>query len=428
MKVPRFITLIIAVQLLVVAGISRHATGQVQKPNKEKPRIAVLPFVDTNKQAREEGYGEALSGMLSTKLINDAVFRVVERSEIERIMKEQAFQLSGAVNAETAKQIGELYAVDFLLFGTMAKFGSLIETDIRLVDTETGEAILAANASAPSETAARNMVQDLARKVENRYRQKLRPVTPLPVPPQRPASTTPPATPPPAIQPGSTEGMVFIPGGQFVMGSEDSRAQWNEKPAHTVYVDAFYMDATEVTRRQYQQFLEATGRRKPHYWNDSRFNKPDMPVVGVTWEDATAYAAWAGKRLPTEAEWEFAARGGLVGQKFPWGNASAQGKAWFGKPAQTGTPTTVGSFEPNGYGLFDMAGNVAEWCADWYRDDAYRDAVANNPTGPGRTSLKVVRGGSWYEDSYYLRCSARKSMGPTSYSSSVGFRCAMSAR
>jgi len=416
--------------LLLATGVglqSVHAQDQSKK-KQEKPRIAVLPFANTNEQARTIGYGEAVSGMLVTSLINGAVFRIVERSEIERIMKEQAFQLSGAVNAETAKRIGELYAVDFLVFGTVAKLGNLIETDMRLVDTETGEAMLAESAHAESEIAVRGMAQELVRKIENRYQIKIQP-TPVVVNPTTPAPPTSARPIPAPPKRGSTDGMALIPAGQFTMGNNEPAAPWNEKPARTVYVDAFYLDMTEVTNQQYQQFIDATGHAKPRYWSDSRFNKPDMPVVGVTWEDAMQYAAWIGKRLPSEAEWEYAARGGLNGAKFPWGNEEAKERAWFGKPYSYGASTKVAAFATNGYGLFDMAGNVAEWCADWFRDDAYRDSVLNNPTGPATgTGQKVVRGGAWYEDSYYLRCSARKGMASATYSNTVGFRCAMPAR
>lgn len=415
-------------------------TNSVFAQNKEtaqkKPGIAVLPFVDSNKQAREQEYGEAISGMMTTGIINGAIFRVMERSEIEHLMKEQAFQLSGAVNSETAKRIGELYAIDFLLFGTVAKFGALIETDIRLVDTETGEAILAENANAQSSGAVRSMVQELVRKIENRYRLKINPpkittlpvspkITPLPVPPTTSQGTgRGPSSPPPT----ATEGMVLIQGGQFAMGNAATNAPWNEIPQHVVQVNAFYLDVTEVTNAQYRQFIEATGHPAPKYWNNTRNNKPNQPAVGVTWNDAVKYAAWAGKRLPTEAEWEYAARGNLPNSKFPWGDASAAGKAWFGKPIMSGTATNVASFEVNGFGLYDMAGNVGEWCADWFRDDAYRNTTAINPTGPAQGSLRTVRGGAFYEDAYFLRCSARKGMGPGSYSRSIGFRCARTAQ
>jgi formylglycine-generating enzyme required for sulfatase activity len=398
-------------------------SGQDQKD--ERPRIAILPFSDTNEQSKTAGYGEAVSRMLMTGIINGSIFRIVERAKIEMIMNEQKFQISGAVNAETAKRIGELYAVDYLLFGSVAKFGYTIETDIRLVDTESGEAMMGESASANSENTLRSMVQELVTKIENRYRLKVQPPIVPPVVAVQPAVTPKPF--PPRF--GSTEAMVLIPAGQFSMGSSESiNAQFNEKPVHTVYVNAFYMDVIEVTNKQYKLFLDATGHKKPSYWENSRFNDPDFPVVGISWEDAQDYAAWSGKRLPTEAEWEYAARAGLQNAKFPWGDEDAKGRACYGKPYMHGVPEKVSSYAPNGFKLFDMAGNVGEWCSDWYLDDAYKNVQSNNPTGPVKATLKVVRGGSWYEDSYYLRCSARKGISPSSYSNAVGFRCVISAQ
>ncbi|MBN2411147.1 PEGA domain-containing protein [candidate division KSB1 bacterium] len=137
--------------------------------NNEKPRIAVLPFADTNTQAKNEGYGEAISGMLMTDLINDNIFQVIERSEIDKMMNELAFQISGAVDANTAKQIGAILGVDILVFGTVAKFDELVETDIRLVEPSHGEAILAASESCESGAGIRDMVMNLAQKIENQY-------------------------------------------------------------------------------------------------------------------------------------------------------------------------------------------------------------------------------------------------------------------
>lgn len=139
----------------------------------EQPRIAVLPFTDTNTSAKSEGYGEAIAGMLMTELINGKVFQVVERSEIDRMMQEIAFQISGAVDSRTAKQIGELLGVDIIVFGNVAKFDPLVETDIRLVDTQSGEALLAEHASSESGVEIRNMVENLARKIEKRYMGRL---------------------------------------------------------------------------------------------------------------------------------------------------------------------------------------------------------------------------------------------------------------
>ena len=216
--------------------------------------------------------------------------------------------------------------------------------------------------------------------------------------------------------------MVLIPAGSFKMGSSDGYDP--EKPVHTVYVDAFYMDKYEVTNAQYQKFMRATGHREPKYWNDSRFNQPNQPVVGVSWHDATVYARWAGKRLPTEAEWEYAARGGLEGRKYPWGDTIDSSKALYHQDSSTVKSVSVGSYSSNGYGLYDMAGNVWEWCADWYGSDYYSKSPSRNPQGPSSGSTRVLRGGSWYNVTVSLRVAGRNFFNPASTNyDGLGFRC-----
>ncbi|MBN1999638.1 PEGA domain-containing protein [candidate division KSB1 bacterium] len=149
--------------------IGETLTLLAQTDAQAKPRIAVLPFSDTNANSKREGYGEAISGMLMTELINGKIFQVIERNEIQRMMEEMALQISGAVDSNTAKRIGEILGVEILVFGTVAKFGDLVETDIRLIDTETGEALLAESASSRSVEEIRSMVKNLARKIETRY-------------------------------------------------------------------------------------------------------------------------------------------------------------------------------------------------------------------------------------------------------------------
>jgi len=219
--------------------------------------------------------------------------------------------------------------------------------------------------------------------------------------------------------------MVLIPAGEFQMGSNDG--DYDEKPVHTVYLDAFYIDKYEVTNAQYKKFMDATGHKAPNYWNDSRFNDPKQPVVGVSWYDAKAYADWAGKRLPTEAEWEKSARGGLIGKKYPSGDNLTRDDANYdgtgGKDIWEYT-SPVGSFAPNGYGLYDMAGNVWEWCADWYDGEYYKVSPKENPKGPASGNWRVIRGGSWYYVINGLRVANRNSLAPTDVHYDVGFRCA----
>lgn len=222
------------------------------------------------------------------------------------------------------------------------------------------------------------------------------------------------------------EGMVLIPAGEFEMGDHFDEGDSDELPVHTVYLDAFYVDVYEVTNAQYQEFMDATGHSEPRYWSNSTYNAPDYPVVGVYWHDAVAYAEWAGKRLPTEAEWEKAARGGLVGNRYPWGDDISHDDANYystgGKDIWNG-PSPVGSFAPNGYGLYDMVGDVYEWCADWYDGSYYANSPKQNPRGPDSDEFRVLRGGSWYDTPFSLRVSLRLYLNPTRTLDLFGFRC-----
>ncbi len=230
------------------------------------------------------------------------------------------------------------------------------------------------------------------------------------------------------------ESMVLIPAGEFQMGSSGGMKE--ERPVHTVYLDAFYIDKYEVTNAQYRKFMHATGHKAPlgMSWNNPKLNAPDHPVVGVSWHDAVAYAKWAGKRLPTEAEWEKAARGGLVGKKYSWGDDDPdETRCNYGTFAGMEIPwnadtytAPVGSYPPNKYGLYDMAGNVWEWCTDWYDPDYYRSSPGRNPTGPESGDVRVARGGSWDHPSDFLRAAYRNWAGPTVTLCLFGFRCALS--
>jgi len=215
--------------------------------------------------------------------------------------------------------------------------------------------------------------------------------------------------------------MMRIPVGSFEMGDYFGEGSTNERPVHRVELDEFYMDSREVTNSQYGVFMEQTGHRKPRYWNDTKYNQVNQPVVGVDWNDAVAYAKWAGKRLPTEAEWEYAARGGLVGKRYPGGDEISHDDANYNW--KVGKATVVGSYPANGYGLYDMAGNVWEWCQDWYDKDYYSNSSTKNPLGPGTGSKRVLRGGSWLSDAGNLRVAYRLNPPPSTGYSYVGFRC-----
>ena len=239
------------------------------------------------------------------------------------------------------------------------------------------------------------------------------------------------------------EGMVLIPAGKFQMGSNDGN--FDEKPVHTVYVDAFYMDVYEVTNAQYKKFVDANPQwRKDQipsryhdgnylkHWTGNSYGRGDHPVVYVSWYAAMAYAQWAGKRLSTEAEWERGARGGLSGKKYPWGDSINSSKAAY----DVGGTTDVGTYPPNNYGLYDMAGNVWEWCLDEYQKDYYKISPQRNPIARVKsitdiisnfTDIKkdrVLRGGSWDSNPRSLRVADRRGNSPTFTNLYFGFRCA----
>lgn len=311
----------------------------------------------------------------------------------------------------------------------------------------------------------------------------------------------------------SYEGMVQIPAGEFMMGASDNEGRPDEYPQHPVKINSFWMDVTEVTNAQFKKFVDATGyvttaEIKPdweemkkqlpadipkpderllvaaslvftptptavnlndasQWWNwiqDANWKHPqgptsnikgkdNYPVVHISWDDANAYAKWAGKRLPTEAEWEFAARGGLVDKKYFWGDEDPEkGKPkaniWQGKFPYINTSidkfkgaAPVRSFAPNKFGLYDMAGNVWEWCSDWYTPEYYKELRANlsiNPQGPAKSydpmeptvPKKVVRGGSFLCNSSYCkgyRVTARMKSSPDTSLEHTGFRCVADA-
>lgn len=221
--------------------------------------------------------------------------------------------------------------------------------------------------------------------------------------------------------------MVLIPGGEFIMGSEEKP---DERPPHPVYLADYYIDIVEVTTGLYRKFLVSTKRDPPYKWDDVLEGRDDnKPVIGVTHHDAVAYCRWAEKRLPTEAEWEKAARG-TDQRKFPWGNdepSELQGNfgrccGWKGYSLLN----TVGATEQGKslYGVYDLAGNVWEWVADWYAKDYYKKSPSSNPTGPSTGDRKVIRGGSWSNAIADLRATARDRVPPAYKNMSLGFRCA----
>jgi sulfatase modifying factor 1 len=223
--------------------------------------------------------------------------------------------------------------------------------------------------------------------------------------------------------------MRRIPEGYFQMGSDVGRD--DEKPAHRVWVDAFELAAYQTTNAEYARFLQDTGHPPPAMWNDANFAKPEQPVVAISWFDAVAYCDWLSRvfgrqyRLPTEAEWERAARGGVEGQAFPWGDGAPEEVPDYASRWNSG-PEPVGLYAPNAYGLYNLADNVHEWCADWYDAAYYAVSPERNPQGPPHSPRRASRGGSWRHQIKVTRTSARSSIPPELKYADYGFRVASS--
>ena len=228
----------------------------------------------------------------------------------------------------------------------------------------------------------------------------------------------------PAVHPPRDTAMVLVPAGGFVMGAEGGG---DNSPPHAVRVRAFLIDRHEVTNAEYEAFCRATGRKLPFFWGLDRFRSgpkyPNHPVVGVNSADAREFAKWCGKRIPTEAEWEYAARGGLTGMKYANGNTLDSSKVNFTRSNEDG-PVEVGSYEPNGYGLYDMTGNVQEWVADRYDVGYYATSPAENPQGPEQGRFRVIRGGGWYTGPMCMDVALRYALPSNWVDFNVGFRCA----
>ena len=219
--------------------------------------------------------------------------------------------------------------------------------------------------------------------------------------------------------------MIEVPAGEFKMG--DDEAGSDEYPMHTVLLNAFLIDKYPISNAQYKMFVDITAHRPPPHWTSGTYaiDEADQPVANVSWHDAQAYALWVNKRLPTEAEWEKAARG-QKGQTYPWGDAFRKDNVNCNN--EYDGATEVGQF-PGGaspYGVMDMCGNVSEWVEDWYFDDFYKDSPIDNPPGPAGGQYRVMRGGFFGENKAGVRCSSRHYSPPASMQEHVGFRCAKS--
>ena len=376
-------------------------------------------------------------------------FDLVAREKMDQLAREKAIQLSGCTDISCAVQIGKALNVKKMVVGSVGKLGQKYLVFLRVVDVEKE------NVECSDKGEGEVRVEEIPSLVPSPVRRISACLTGKPVPPEStevvgahidydkldknlgliPDGMTFVRMNEKKYKEYKNEKdgsvLIYIPAGDFTMGSDDGGS--DEKPIHTVYLDAYYIDKYEVTVGQFKKFCNATGGSMPD--QPSSKQGDNHPVVNVTWYDASAYAFWAGKRLPTEAEWEKAARG-TDGRKYPWGNEWNGSYCNHGSDASPWTDASdgyehtapVGSF-PQGaspYGVMDMAGNVWEWCQDWYDKEYYQSSPSRNSTGPLSGSFRVLRGGCWFSTQLHCRSAYRYNLiplYPPPGRGDYGFRC-----
>jgi|TARA_B100002003_G_C14130545_1_gene543769 formylglycine-generating enzyme required for sulfatase activity len=422
-------------------------TITVNAGEESKARIAVLDF-DVKSKNIDEDAGSILADAFGYQLHQFQCYDVINRDYMKKILKEQGFLVSGATIADDAEVLGQILDVQKLVTGSLGKLGNTFTLTIVLVDVVTAREEHSGFESVKGKIdAVLEIASNMARyfcpenSVEEHDKGSASVETDFPLPDGF-------ITVKGSLIDSSTgfpleieclkdnSRMVLVPAGEFIMGSKSDK---NERPVHKVFTDSYYIDKYEITVSQFEQFSKKTGHSM---WTQPSWNKHNHPVVYVTYKDAVAYCKWSGKRLPTEAEWEKAARG-TDRRTYPWGNTNVTGqkanfcdinceKKWkesFSDDSYTYT-SPVGSYE-NGrsyYGCYDMAGNVSEWCADWYKKDYYKNSGMRNPIGPSRGKYRIHRGGSCYHRADETRSTYRNYCLPLDIKPNrlIGFRGVLS--
>lgn len=355
--------------------------GQAREP----VAAAVIALPDSGAGAAGSAQATAL---LEDELRRTGRYTVVERRRVREVLDEIAFQQSGVTAPEGATELGRLLNAAQLLYLQAVRTPQGRELTVRVVDVATGQVLRAESQSLPARGEIRTAVRRLARQLAA-------------------AASTP-----------GPEEMALIEGGTFLMGTDQGLPE--EGPAHEVAVASFQLDRYEVSRFSFQEWLVAQGRQpRPE------LSHADHPATSVSWEDAAAYCAARGKRLPTEAEWELAARGSS-GRTFPWGEAApTSALARFDATGPLPVDALPTGATPEG--VFHLAGNAAEWVEDWWDPAGYRGSAANSPGGPSTGEYRTVRGGSWDQPAGELRGTARAFHNPDRGAAHIGFRCARSS-
>ncbi len=411
--------------LCLVPTYSAYAEGE---------KVAVLDFKSILAPAE---LGVAVAEILRTELVVLGNYTVIERGMLEQILKEQEFQLTGAVDSATAIEIGRFVGASLVVIGSIVKTGDVYTINSRFIDVKTGIAKVGQNIRGQGENQISNMVHQLALIIADKAviieapQVKNTPTPPADSSPESPApeSAAAPKRPESLREPISGMEFVWIESGCFSMGSPEVEIgrEDDESPMHELCLDGFWMGKYEVTQGQWQQVMG----ENPSFFTPVKIGEIALthPVERVSWlvvqqflETLNEQSDNVTYRLPSEAEWEYAARAGSD-TMYSFGNDLDKLKdhAWYSQNSNNKTHP-VGQGTPNAWGLYDMHGNVWEWCQDWYKNDYYAESPPKNPPGPASAEARVLRGGAWDSDSANCRSADRSWRAPDGWYIDFGVR------
>lgn len=435
----RTFLIILSFIIVITSGSSAaEKTAKSGKPAKDLSNyIAIFDFDVVGKV--DHDIARPLTDSIRYVIVRSGKFKVMDRANMDRILREQAFQMTGSVLKERAVEAGQFLGVGKIVIGSIGVVGRTYFISLSLVNIESGETERVEEDTCKCEL---DELIESTKRVANRLIADASAPTPVVMP--APVPTPPPPPEPVRVEPVPQQPVyvappsgvtyrdpvtgiefVLIKGGCFQMGDENGDRE--ERPVHEVCVDNFYMGIYEVTQGQWKSIKEK---------NPSKNRNSDMdPVEDVSWNDVNDFIKELNQksgrnfRLPTEAEWEYAARSG--GQKEKWAGTNDESDignyAWYNDNSSR-NHHPVGQKRPNGYGLYDMTGNVAEWVADLYDSSYYKESPRNNPGGPGRGSDHVFRGGSFKDRAKDVRTTKRDKKSDRRSDQTIGFRLALSAR
>lgn len=391
-------------------AISDISADKPRRTESSQPTIAILSIRSTIAEEENLSRISDLVGHQYEKEMNTKVFYLEDIRNLLRA--EELTGLLGCFTDSCVSKIGSAIGADYAIVGDLGKMGSSYILGLRLIDALRYQVVGRVSGTVSDDPGKIvGIIPELVESLAKKSSQEL---------PKREDKVS--------YSDGSQprhfkQQLVWIEPGEFVMGSNHQIGSYDEVPEHTVSLDGFYMQAYEVTKIQFEEVMG---------FNPSAFKGcRDCPVDNVTWFEADEYCRKIGMRLPTEAQWEYAARAG-TNTIFHYGNTLSSSQANFngrepygGVPVHTSMarPVPVGEYNPNGWNLYDMHGNVAEWCADWYDAAYYGNSPGVNPKGPADGKLRVVRGGSWRDGGTSLRVARRVGYNPSIRLNTVGFRC-----